>query len=69
MWAFCGAVGHGWFHASGSNSSPGRYHRLPDSRAERAGSKSLTTPLISFLDEVKDLPEGVEGATATEIKK
>ncbi len=69
MWVLRGAVGHGWFHAGGSNSSPGRYRHLPDSRVERVCSKSLTTLLISFQDEVKDLPEGVRGETAAEIKK
>ncbi|CAJ1072912.1 Hypothetical predicted protein [Xyrichtys novacula] len=69
MCALCGAVGHGWFHAGGSNSSPGRYQLLPDGGVERACSKSLTTLLISFLDEVKDLPGGVEVEAAAEIKK
>jgi len=65
----CGAVGHGWFHAGGCNSSLGYYHCLPDGRMEPTCSKSLTTPLINFLHEVKDLPEGVQGETGAEIKK
>lgn len=63
------AVGHGWFHADGCNSSPRRYHCLPDGGVEPACSKSLTTSLISFLQEVKDLPEGVQGETGAQIKR
>lgn len=45
------AVRHAQFHTGGSNSSPGRYRRLPDG--------TVTAPPISFLREVKDLAEGM----------